>query len=414
LPTNWITIQQVLVVDNIENFKTPIFNMETKIEKPLGVVMACSGASDLGELTDKLARKFRNEGRYAMKCMAMVASDDKELIESLQKSDTLIIDGCEKDCCKKIMEEAWLSNYKYIRLTDYGYVKGLSPVTNNLVEEIYSKINCSDANIITHSRPQDISCCNEENCDLFDFMSEHVGFKVLHPGGVDATKELLGHLNLDKNKKVLDIACGKGLTSIYIAKKYGCKVVGVDILEKSVEEARQMAKKHKVDHLVTFQVADAHNLSFSDNEFDVTIAQAMLILVKDKIQVMKEVKRVLKPGGISGWLELSWKKDPSQKVQEVSQKELCSACMANVETYENWEKSFRSAGVTGLRTIKHDFNFRGMSEMIKDEGFVRGLKVMYKYLTNSKIRKRMMRLSKFFNDYPEYIGYGIYTSEKNS
>ena len=91
------------------------------------------------------------------------------------------------------------------------------------------------------------------------------------------TNRLLDSYNLDKDKKVLDIACGKGTTSILIAKKFGCKVVGIDISPVLIEEAKKLAKRNKVNKLIDFQVADATHLPFNDNEFDASIAQAMLV-----------------------------------------------------------------------------------------------------------------------------------------
>ena len=104
------------------------------------IVLACSGGSDLGELSDKVARKFRNTGVYNMKCLAMVAADSKELIESIKSTETLVIDGCPVDCGKKIMSGAKLTNYKYIRLTDLGFIKGKTPVTEGSISKIYNQI----------------------------------------------------------------------------------------------------------------------------------------------------------------------------------------------------------------------------------------------------------------------------------
>lgn len=254
-------------------------------------------------------------------------------------------------------------------------------------------------------------CCLE-SCDMFDFMSDYVGRRILHPGGVRATQKLLEFLGIGKNKKVLDIACGKGLTSIYIAKKYGCQVVGIDILEKSIEEARHAAKKKGVGHLVSFHLGDAHELPFSDNEYDITLAQAMLILVKDKAKVIKEATRVLKPSGHSGWIELSWKKQPTRDFLSTATKEICAVCIANVETFDRWKELFKGEGVRELKIDKHDMKYRGMHGMIEDEGLVNGFKILYRLMTNSQIRKRMMKLDTFFKSYPEYIGYGIYTGSK--
>ena len=65
------------------------------------IVLACSGSSDLGELSDRVARKLRDNGVYNMKCLAMVAADNKGLIETIKVTETLVIDGCPIDCGKK-------------------------------------------------------------------------------------------------------------------------------------------------------------------------------------------------------------------------------------------------------------------------------------------------------------------------
>lgn len=268
-------------------------------------------------------------------------------------------------------------------------------------------------NEITENVSQaDDTCCDEETCDMFDFMSDYVGLKILHPGGKIGTKQLLGPLGLKRGMKVLDIACGKGRNSVDIAKKYGCMVVGIDILDNSIEEARKYAKKHNVEHLVNFIKADAENLPFPDNEFNITIAQAMLILVNNKSKVVCEALRVLKPGGKSGWIELSWKSQPDKEFSNRASREICAKCIANVVTFDEWKKLFTESGFLNVKVARYDMNYRGFFRMIQDEGFLNGLKVMYRYMTKSKIRNRMKRLSTFFKTNPEYTGYGIYTGNK--
>ncbi len=103
-------------------------------------VMACSGASDIGCLTDQVARRLRDNGVRSMKCLAMVASDNLPLIESLKTTkNVLIIDGCDVDCGKKIMAKAGIADYKYLRITDLGYIKGQTPVTDEAIKTVYEK-----------------------------------------------------------------------------------------------------------------------------------------------------------------------------------------------------------------------------------------------------------------------------------
>ena len=136
-------------------------------------------------------------------------------------------------------------------------------------------------------------CNSISKCDIFDFMAKFVGLSVLHPGGFAATEKLLGLCQIDKDRRILDIACGKGTTSIFIAKKFGCKVIGIDISHELIEEAKFLAGKSNVNHLLEFKVAFATSLPFNDNEFDVTIAQAMLVLIDEKPSVIKEGGKIL-------------------------------------------------------------------------------------------------------------------------
>jgi arsenite methyltransferase len=259
----------------------------------------------------------------------------------------------------------------------------------------------------------DNNCCtsSSDSCDMFEFMSDHVGRKVLHPGGKETTKKLVDLLKINKKTKVLDIACGKGRTSIYLAEKYGCRVVGIDILQKSIEEAEYLAKKKGVEHLVSFKVADAVKLPFADNEFDVTLSQAVLVLVKNREKVIEEAARVLKSGGSSGWVEISWKSQPSDDFLADAQKEICAVCITNTETYEGWEKLFRKNGFKELAVYRADME-RSMRKMMKDEGIINGSKIIYRYMTDAKIRERMKKLDNYFQHNPDKIGYGIYIGKK--
>lgn len=109
-------------------------------DKKIKIVLACSGGSDIGELTDRVARKLKENNVYNMKCLAMVAAGDKNLHEAIKSTETLVIDGCPVDCGRKIMEEAWITNYQYVRLTDMGLEKGKTPVTDELIEKVFNQL----------------------------------------------------------------------------------------------------------------------------------------------------------------------------------------------------------------------------------------------------------------------------------
>jgi cyclopropane fatty-acyl-phospholipid synthase-like methyltransferase len=122
--------------------------------------------------------------------------------------------------------------------------------------------------------------CLIEQCDIFDFMANHVGLTVIHPGGFDATRKLLGSCHIDKSSKILDIGCGKGTTSILLAQEYGCKVVGLDLSEDLLSQATTLVKRKGLEHKVSFRVGNALNMpitkEFLDGVSNVICAYCML------------------------------------------------------------------------------------------------------------------------------------------
>jgi len=254
--------------------------------------------------------------------------------------------------------------------------------------------------------------CTLEACDIFDFMANHVGMTVIHPGGFAATRKLAESCHLDSRTRAVDIACGKGTSAVYLAERYGCEVAGIDISDDLVGQATALAKRKGLTGRVTFRVGDALQLPFPDSEFDVAVSQAMLVLVADKRKAILEALRVTKPGGYLGWLELSWKKQPTADFLDAVSKVLCAYCMQNVHTFQGWEGLFKEAGVQQLAVQSFDLGNAGMMSMLADEGLVNTSKVMFRYIANSRIRRRMRTMSGFFGEHADYFGYGVYTGRK--
>jgi len=99
-------------------------------------VFACSGAADLGRISDLVARKIHNDQYRKMKCLAFIGAGIQDMIDSVKDSDILVIDGCELDCGKLTMERNGLQNYYHLRLTDLGYTKGETSVNAKTINKI--------------------------------------------------------------------------------------------------------------------------------------------------------------------------------------------------------------------------------------------------------------------------------------
>jgi len=138
----------------------------------------------------------------------------------------------------------------------------------------------------------------EEKSAFFDFAA-YVGL-TKHLGGVAATDDLLELCHVGEDAYVLDVGCGAGVTPCYIARVYGCRVVGVDINEEMIERSRERAGRENLTDLVTFRVADAQDLPFDDGLFDAVITESVTAFPEDKQKAVLEYARVTKPGGYVG------------------------------------------------------------------------------------------------------------------
>lgn len=123
---------------------------------------------------------------------------------------------------------------------------------------------------------------------------------------------LIASLQLKPGQTVLDAAVGTGLN--LLAYPEGVHVVGVDLSEKMLDEAR---KKH-VSADITFKVSDMCNLDFPDNSFDAAASGFTLCVVNDPVIALKEILRVTKPGAFIAILDYCKSQDPEfQKWQEL-------------------------------------------------------------------------------------------------
>jgi len=113
---------------------------------------------------------------------------------------------------------------------------------------------------------------------------------------------------LPKNPaKVLDVATGTGDLAFETVKKYpACQVVGVDFSEGMLEVAKVKTRKRNLMDSISYQWADAMDLPFEDNEFDGAMIAFGLRNVTDRLLALKEMARVVRPGGRVLVLEMTF------------------------------------------------------------------------------------------------------------
>jgi uncharacterized metal-binding protein len=106
-------------------------NAQCSCQGDLKLIFACSGASDVGAVSDRAARKMTTDGVGKMYCLAGIGGRVNNIMVNTQAADTMLaIDGCPQDCSKKTLEQAGFKEFKHIRITDLDMEKGKTPVTD--------------------------------------------------------------------------------------------------------------------------------------------------------------------------------------------------------------------------------------------------------------------------------------------
>jgi len=106
-------------------------------------------------------------------------------------------------------------------------------------------------------------------------------------------KKRLLNEGLKKDSRILDVGCGAGFATNSLALD-GYKVTGIDLAEGALDEAKLRDETKSVEYIM----ADALKLPFEDNSFDAVISLDFLEHVYEPEKAVKEISRVLKPGGL--------------------------------------------------------------------------------------------------------------------
>jgi tocopherol O-methyltransferase len=114
---------------------------------------------------------------------------------------------------------------------------------------------------------------------------------------IDLIEELLKWSQVDAASNILDVGCGIGGSTLYLANKYQANATGITLSPVQAERAKERARGLGLGERVNFQVANALEMPFADNSFDLVWSLESGEHMPDKVKFLQECHRVLKPGG---------------------------------------------------------------------------------------------------------------------
>lgn len=234
-----------------------------------------------------------------------------------------------------------------------------------------------------------------------------------HIGGLEATDELQALCHFQDAREVLNVGCGIGVGPAHIARKYNCRVVGVDISEKMLEWAQRRAAEEGVADRVEFRAADVLDLPFAADQFDAVICESVLVFVDDKARAIRECVRVTKPGGYVGLNEGFWFERPAPELVERVKHAIGPA----VPTLEEWEALWAASGlqdrvvqphrVDAGTEMKSRIQWIGWRWLVRAWG--RALRL---YLSNPAVRQAIKDQFDVPTEAYHLLGYGLFVGRK--
>lgn len=143
---------------------------------------------------------------------------------------------------------------------------------------------------------------NQLDDATLDVMATRLEVRGKHPRFVEMMREYLDAMEVDTARSVLDLGCGTGIATRAIAHRPGFsgRVMGIDKSQHLVMTATRLADEEGINSKVEFRAGDSHSLELGDAEFDAVVAHTLFSHLDDPRSVLREIVRVVKPGGKVG------------------------------------------------------------------------------------------------------------------
>jgi len=186
-----------------------------------------------------------------------------------------------------------------------------------------------------------------------------------HRGFAAELEAMVGSLPIREGDRVLEMACGDGAYTPWLAKKVGASgaVVGLDLSRGFLRLARDEAARGGAGGTTRFVAASIDRLPFADGTFDVAWCAQSLFSLPDPVDAVRRMARVVRPGGLVAVLEddtlhqvlLPWPVDVELAVRSAEWEALRDGSERPRKFYvgRRLARVFRDAGLVDLRIRTH-------------------------------------------------------------
>lgn len=227
-----------------------------------------------------------------------------------------------------------------------------------------------------------------------------MGKRVLRPGGLELTKQMLTALNITTEDHVVEFAPGLGVTAQMTLAK---KPASYTAVEREKEAAAQV-RKYLQGNKQQCKIGNAEDTGLPAESATVVYGEAMLTMHPDKkkLEIIREAFRILKLGGRYGIHEVGIIPDDTDSALQKEIRAALSSAIhigASPATMSNWKKLFEQEGFEVQRVIDTPFHLLEPKRIIQDEGFFGALKFVKNVALNPEARKVIFGMKRAFKKY---------------
>ena len=269
---------------------------------------------------------------------------------------------------------------------------------------------------------EDTENAYKDSWDLNNSLAIHFGYwdskvKSFPQSLLRMNEVMMEAAKIKSTDKVLDAGCGVGGSSIFLATALGCKVTGITLSERQVQQATDIAKQKGVEQMVDFKIMNYCATDFPDASFDVVWGCESICYADSKEQFIKEAFRLLKPGGrlviTDGFVTSFYNNDNS-----IIRQWLDGWQVNYLETPQRFESFMQQTGFDNIAYRNISKEASHSSRRLYKFYFLASLYLVWKKINFSKpateMQKKNIKACKF-----QYMGmkkglwqYGLITGEK--
>ena len=171
------------------------------------------------------------------------------------------------------------------------------------------------------------------------------------------------YLELKPGEKILDLGCGRGRETIEAARLIGNRgyAWGLDLTPRMIEAAKENALNEEVNNIEFIQ-ASMEQIPLPENYLDAVISNCAINHVENKVEVYREIFRILKQGGRFVVSDIMTDTPLPQSIKE--DPEAVAACFGGAITIAEYEEVLRQAGFSSVEVLKERRYLKNGYEMI--------------------------------------------------